>query len=43
MPILELGLRPPEGGQEEVAEVAVTEARLPSRFVDALDPGLQAP
>jgi hypothetical protein len=43
MPELELGLRLPEGGQEQVAEVAVTEAHLPSRFVNALDPGLQAP
>ena len=32
VPILELGLRLPEGRQEEVAEVAVTEARLPSSW-----------
>jgi len=43
VPILDLGLRLPGGGQEEVAKVAFTEARLTSRFVDALDPGLQAP
>jgi hypothetical protein len=42
VPELELRLRLPEGGQEEVAVTAAAEAQLPSRLAQALLP-FQAP